>query len=134
MLCIPSLAQHRTAQHVANIKRMPAVLSHLTVSLPCLLACRLLDDEHRDMLCCRFSLYYGKMTVPNILQMPACRLRDDARKDPAVLSYLKEENAYTAAAMADTQQLQDALYTEMRARIQEEDTSVATRCGFCNDL
>ncbi|WIA19863.1 hypothetical protein OEZ85_005766 [Tetradesmus obliquus] len=54
-------------------------------------------------------------------------LRDDARKDPAVLSYLKEENAYTAAAMADTQQLQDALYTEMRARIQEEDTSVATR-------
>eukprot|EP00883_Tetradesmus_obliquus_P008320 jgi/Sobl393_1/1902/SZX76335.1 len=53
-------------------------------------------------------------------------LRDDARKDPAVLSYLKEENAYTAAAMADTQQLQDTLYTEMRARIQEEDTSVAT--------
>jgi oligopeptidase B len=57
-------------------------------------------------------------------------LRDDARKSPAVLSYLGEENAYTAAAMSDTQQLQDELYKEMRARIQEADTSVATRCGF----
>jgi oligopeptidase B len=56
-----------------------------------------------------------------------CRLRDDERKSPAVLSYLSDENAYTAAAMADTQQLQDELYKEMRARIQEADTSVATR-------
>jgi hypothetical protein len=48
-----------------------------------------------------------------------------------VLSYLGEENAYTAAAMADTQQLQDELYKEMRARIQEADTSVATRWGLC---
>lgn len=62
--------------------------------------------------------------------LPACRLRDDERKSPAVLSYLKEENAYTAEAMSDTQQLQDELYREMRARIQEADISVATRCGF----
>jgi hypothetical protein len=58
------------------------------------------------------------------------RLRDDERKSSAVLSYLGDENAYTAAAMADTQQLQDELYKEMRARIQEADTSVATRWGW----
>jgi hypothetical protein len=61
--------------------------------------------------------------------MHVCRLRDDERKAPAVLSYLESENAYTAAAMSDTQQLQDELYKEMRARIQEADTSVATRCA-----
>ncbi|KAF6261714.1 hypothetical protein COO60DRAFT_1699654 [Scenedesmus sp. NREL 46B-D3] len=57
-------------------------------------------------------------------------LRDDERKSPAVLSYLKEENAYTAEAMSDTQQLQDELYREMRARIQEADISVAT--SYCS--
>lgn len=58
----------------------------------------------------------------------ACpRLRDDKRKSPDVLSYLKQENAYTAAAMSDTEQLQEELYKEMRARIQEADTSVAVR-------
>eukprot|EP00879_Flechtneria_rotunda_P031341 GHRR01034226.1.p1 GENE.GHRR01034226.1~~GHRR01034226.1.p1 ORF type:complete len:476 (+),score=159.51 GHRR01034226.1:242-1669(+) len=54
-------------------------------------------------------------------------LRDDARKAPAVLEYLKAENQYTAAAMADTVKLQDELYKEMRGRIKEEDTSVAAR-------
>jgi protease II len=70
------------------------------------------------------------MNVDLVRSLAACRLRDDARKSPAVLSYLEEENAYTAAAMCDTQQLQDELYKEMRARIQEADTSVATRCGM----
>jgi oligopeptidase B len=54
-------------------------------------------------------------------------LRDDDRKDPAVVSYLEAENTYTTAAMADTEELQAQLYNEMRARIKEEDTSVATR-------
>lgn len=54
-------------------------------------------------------------------------LRDDDRKDPAVVSYLEAENSYTTAAMADTEALQAELYKEMRARIKEDDTSVATR-------
>lgn len=57
------------------------------------------------------------------------RLRDDDRKDPAVLSYLKAENTYTTAAMADTEAVQAELYREMRGRIKEEDTSTATRWG-----
>jgi len=59
-----------------------------------------------------------------------CRLRDDDRKDPAVVSYLEAENSYTTAAMADTEALQAELYKEMRARIKEDDTSVATRSVY----
>ncbi len=33
-------------------------------------------------------------------------LRDDARSDSGVLAYLRAENAYTAAVMADTEALQ----------------------------
>ena len=44
-----------------------------------------------------------------------------------MLSYLEAENAFTSAAMADTEALQTQLYKEMRARIKEEDVGVATR-------
>ncbi len=54
-------------------------------------------------------------------------LRD--RDDPAVLAHLEAENAYTAAAMAPTGTLQEALYAEMVARIQETDLSVPVRKG-----
>jgi len=55
------------------------------------------------------------------------RLRDDDRKDPAVLSYLEAENRYTEAMMADTKDLQAKLFQEMKGRIKEEDSSVPTR-------
>ena len=45
------------------------------------------------------------------------------------MSYLKAENTYTTAAMADTEAVQAELYREMRGRIKEEDTSTATRWG-----
>ncbi|KAF6263009.1 prolyl oligopeptidase [Scenedesmus sp. NREL 46B-D3] len=54
-------------------------------------------------------------------------LRDDERTSPAVLSHLTAENDYAAAAMADTQSLQEELYEEMKARIQEAEVSAATR-------
>lgn len=58
-------------------------------------------------------------------------LRDDSRTDPQVLAYLKAENEYTAAALADTEALQARLFKEMRGRIQEADVTVATRrAGF----
>jgi hypothetical protein len=56
-----------------------------------------------------------------------CRLRDDARKDKKVVSYLEAENQYTSAVLKDTEGLQELLYKEMRGRIQEADQSVATR-------
>ncbi len=50
-------------------------------------------------------------------------------KDPATLpgeirSHLERENAYTAAALAETEDLQKRLVAEMRARIKEDDASV----------
>ncbi|HEY3285899.1 MAG TPA: S9 family peptidase [Gemmatimonadaceae bacterium] len=51
------------------------------------------------------------------------------REDPEVTAYLEAENAYTAAMMAHTEPLQDDLYREMLARIQEDDTTVPVRRG-----
>ena len=49
-------------------------------------------------------------------------LRD--RDDPAVLAYLEAENRYTEAVMRPSEELQDRLFEEMRARIKETDLSV----------
>lgn len=49
------------------------------------------------------------------------------RENPEVIDYLKAENAYTKAMMADTDTLQEKLYKEMRGRIKEDDASVPYR-------
>jgi oligopeptidase B len=49
-------------------------------------------------------------------------LRD--REDPEVRSYLEAENAYTESVMAPAKGLEDELYRELVARIQETDLSV----------
>ena len=49
-------------------------------------------------------------------------LRD--RDDPAVVDYLTAENQYTEAVMRPTEELQERLFEEMRARIKETDLSV----------
>jgi oligopeptidase B len=54
-------------------------------------------------------------------------LRDDERKDPKVLAYLQAENAYRQQAMAPTEPLQAALYTEIIARLKQDDSSVPYR-------
>jgi oligopeptidase B len=51
------------------------------------------------------------------------------KDSPAVIDYLKAENAYTAAVTAATRPLQDTLYREMLARIQETDHTVPARKG-----
>jgi oligopeptidase B len=61
-------------------------------------------------------------------------LRDDYRwmrdKDsPEVLGYLNAENAWTAAAMEPTAELQTTLYAEMLSHIKETDESVPYRLG-----
>ena len=61
-------------------------------------------------------------------------LQDDFRwmrdKDsPEVLAYLNAENAYTAAFMAPTAELQSTLYAEMLSHIKETDESVPYRLG-----
>ncbi len=54
-------------------------------------------------------------------------LRDDTRKDPAMLAYLAAENAYADAVMAPLKPLQDKLYDEVVARIKQDDSSVPYR-------
>lgn len=46
------------------------------------------------------------------------------RDNPAVMEYLKAENAYYKAMMAHTEAFQEALFLEMKSRIKEDDTSV----------
>ncbi len=54
-------------------------------------------------------------------------LRD--KDSPEVTAYLEAENAHTEAVMKGTEAFQDALYTEMLARIKEDDSSVPYRRG-----
>ena len=51
------------------------------------------------------------------------------REDPDVRAYLEAENDYTDAVMKPTEGFQQALYTEMLARIQETDRDVPCRRG-----
>lgn len=46
------------------------------------------------------------------------------RENPEVIAYLEAENAYTKAKMSSTDDLQKSLYSEIKARIKEEDESV----------
>ena len=49
------------------------------------------------------------------------------KQDPAVLDYLKAENAYAEAVTRPLQPFEDTLYREMVGRIQETDLSVPYR-------
>ena len=51
------------------------------------------------------------------------------KKNPAVISYLEAENAYTEAVMKPTEALQQKLYTEMLARIKQTDQNVPYKLG-----
>ena len=54
-------------------------------------------------------------------------LRDDTRKDPKMLAYLKAENAYADALLAETKPLQEELFKEIVSRIKQDDSSVPAR-------
>jgi oligopeptidase B len=56
-------------------------------------------------------------------------LRDDARTDPDVVAHLEAENAHTADVLEPTVPLQEAIFAEIKGRVQETDLSVPTRRG-----
>ncbi len=61
-------------------------------------------------------------------------LRDDyawmrKKEEPRVQAYLEAENAYTAAAMRGTEELQKKLYDEILSHIKEDDASLPYRDG-----
>lgn len=51
-------------------------------------------------------------------------LRDDTRKDPQVIAYLEEENAYFEKMMEPVATLQKTLFEEMTARLDPDESSV----------
>src|SRR4051812_18384557 len=51
------------------------------------------------------------------------------KKNPAVISYLESENAYTEAFMKPTTELQQKLYAELIGRIKQTDLSVPYKLG-----
>jgi oligopeptidase B len=51
-------------------------------------------------------------------------LRDDDRKAPDVLAYIRAENDFTDSILAPAKGLEEQLFGELRARIKEDDSSV----------
>jgi oligopeptidase B len=71
---------------------------------------------------------------PTTTTLHGVTLHDDFRwmrdkSSPELLACLNAENAYTAAVMAPTTELQTTLYNEMLSHIQETDESVPYRLG-----
>ncbi len=56
-------------------------------------------------------------------------MHDPALLPSAIRTYLESENAYQDAALADTVELQEKLFAEMKGRIKEDDSSVPAPDG-----
>jgi len=56
-------------------------------------------------------------------------MRDPAVLDPAILTYLQQENAYCERMLADTEALQARLFAEMKGRIKQDDSTVPAADG-----
>ncbi len=56
-------------------------------------------------------------------------MRAPATLDPDIRAYLEAENAYAEAFLAPHTELREALYTEMRGRVKEDDSSVPAPDG-----
>jgi oligopeptidase B len=56
-------------------------------------------------------------------------MRNPAVLDPDIRAQLEAENAYTSGIMAQTEELQQLLFSEMKARIKEDDASVPAPDG-----
>ena len=56
-------------------------------------------------------------------------MRDDKRKDAAVIAHLNAENAYVESKLAHTQTLQNTLFEELKGRIEKDDDTVPTKKG-----
>ena len=71
---------------------------------------------------------------PRTTSIHSTELHDDYawmrdKESPRVLDYLRAENAYTAAMMSGTEELQQQLYDEILSHIKEDDVSVPYRDG-----
>ncbi|WP_082627311.1 S9 family peptidase [Colwellia sp. TT2012] len=56
-------------------------------------------------------------------------MRDDSRTNPEILAHLAAENDYTKAQLKHTEAMQEQIFQEIKARIEKDDNSVATKTG-----
>ena len=56
-------------------------------------------------------------------------MRDPGALDPAILAYLQQENAYCQRMLADTEPLQAKLFSEMKGRIKQDNSTVPSVDG-----
>ncbi|MCO7251648.1 S9 family peptidase [Pseudoalteromonas sp. Ps84H-4] len=56
-------------------------------------------------------------------------MRDDERKDEAVIAHLNAENEYVESMLAHTLPLQNTLFEELKGRIEKDDDTVPTKKG-----
>jgi oligopeptidase B len=56
-------------------------------------------------------------------------MREPSLLDAEIRAYLEAENAYCEAELADTRLLQETLFTEMKARLKQDDSTVPTPDG-----
>jgi len=68
---------------------------------------------------------YGWLRAENWQEV----MRDPSVLDADIRAYLEAENAYQEARMEPTKELQDTLFSEMRGRIKEDDSSVPSPDG-----
>jgi oligopeptidase B len=68
---------------------------------------------------------YGWMRAENWQDV----FRDPSTLDPAIRTHLEAENTYQSELMADTKPLQELLFSEMKGRIKEDDSSVPSKDG-----
>ena len=67
--------------------------------------------------------------IPKILEIHGDQRNDPyywlkEKENPEVLQYLEEENAYAEAVMKDTEEFQQLLFDEMKARYKKDDESL----------
>jgi oligopeptidase B len=79
------------------------------------------------------STHHGIVRVDDYAWLRASNwqaaMRNPAVLDPDIRAQLEAENAYTSGIMAHTEELQQLLFSEMKARIKEDDASVPAPDG-----
>jgi oligopeptidase B len=80
-----------------------------------------------------FSVHHGVELADEYAWLRASNwqevMRDPGALDPQIRAYLEAENVFTQSALEDTTALQATLFAEMKARIKEDDTTVASPDG-----
>ena len=79
------------------------------------------------------SIQHGMARVDDYAWLRAANwqavMRDPGALAPDIRAQLEAENAYTLGLMADTEELQQQLFAEMKGRIKEDDSSVPAPDG-----